>query len=119
MNFTPTESQQAVADLADRIMDDHLDMERHASIEAAGDWFDRDLWEDLAKAGLLGIVLGTDVGGGGLDAVALAVLLRTQGEHVAPYHYSHPRWRPSWWTGTAQRSSAAVCCPMWPSVAPS
>ena len=53
MDFTPTESQQAVADLADRIMDDHLDMERHASIEAAGDWFDRNLWEDLAKAGLL------------------------------------------------------------------
>jgi len=84
MDFTPTEAQQTVADLADRIMRDHLDMERHASVEAASDWFDRDLWEDLAEAGLLGIALGTDVGGGGLDAVALTVLLRTQGEHVAP-----------------------------------
>jgi len=84
VDFTPTEAQQAVVDLASRIMDDHLDMDRHLAVETAGGWFDRNLWEDLASAGLLGIALGADVGGSGLDAVALALLLRAQGSHVAP-----------------------------------
>ncbi|MDP7573463.1 MAG: acyl-CoA dehydrogenase family protein, partial [Myxococcota bacterium] len=82
MDFTPTEAQQAVVDLASRIMDDHLDMDRHLAVETAGGWFDRNLWEDLASAGLLRIALGADVGGSGLDAVALALLLRAQGSHV-------------------------------------
>ena len=84
MDFTPSEAQQAVVDLASRIMGDHLDMDRHRAVETAGGWFDRNLWEDLASAGLLGIALGADVGGSGLDAVALALLLRAQGSHVAP-----------------------------------
>jgi acyl-CoA dehydrogenase len=92
MDFTPDEAQQAVADLADQIMGDRLDMERLLAIEEAldrpsgsrGAWFDADLWASLATAGLVGIALGEDVGGGGLDAVALAVLLRAQGNHVAP-----------------------------------
>ena len=84
MDFTPSEDQQAVVDLAGRIMGDHLDMGRHLAVETAGGWFDRELWEDLASAGLLGIALGTDVGGSGLDAVALALLLGVQGSHVAP-----------------------------------
>ena len=84
MDFTPTEEQQAVADLAEAILGDALDIERHRAVEAAGGWFDRDLWGTLAEAGLLGIALGEDVGGAGLDAVALALLLRAQGNHVAP-----------------------------------
>jgi len=84
MDFTPSDEQQTVVDLAGRIMGDHLDMERHVAVETAGGWFDRDLWQDLATAGLLGIALGTDVGGSGLDAVALALLLGVQGSHVAP-----------------------------------
>ena len=84
MDFTPSDAQQAMVGLADRIMGDHLDMGRHLAVETAGGWFDRDLWEDLASAGLLGIALGTDVGGSGLDVVALALLLGVQGSHVAP-----------------------------------
>jgi acyl-CoA dehydrogenase len=84
VDFTPSEAQQAVVDLASHIMGDHLDMDRHLAVETAGGWFDRNLWEDLASAGLLGIALGADVGGSGLDAVALALLLRAQGSHVAP-----------------------------------
>lgn len=84
MDFTLTEEQQAVVDLAGRIMEDALDTERHRSLEVAGDWFDRELWLALADAGLLGIATSPDVGGAGLDAVALALLLRTQGNHVAP-----------------------------------
>ena len=84
MDFTLNEEQQAVAELANRIMGDHLDMERHMEIEAEGEWFDRYLYADLASAGLVGIGLGEDVGGGGLDLIAVGQLLEAQGRHVAP-----------------------------------
>ena len=84
MDFALDEAQQAVADLADQILTDCLDMELLLGIEERGAWFDADLWASLATAGLLGITLGEDVGGSGLDAVALAILLRAQGNHVAP-----------------------------------
>jgi len=88
VDFTFDEAQQAVADLADQILDDRLDTDRLLAIEDAvgadGAWFDADLWGSLAAAGLLGIALDEGVGGGGLDAVALAILLRAQGSHVAP-----------------------------------
>ena len=88
MDFTLDEQQQAVADLAEQIFTDalapDLQTERLRVVEATDDWFDRDLWQVLADAGLLGIALGSDVGGAGLDAVALALLLRAQGAHVAP-----------------------------------
>ena len=88
MDFTYDEAQQAVADLAEQILTDRLDTERLLDLEAAleegGSWFDADLWSALAGAGLVGIALGEDVGGGGLDEVALAVLLCAQGGHVAP-----------------------------------
>ncbi|MEC8946757.1 MAG: acyl-CoA dehydrogenase family protein [Actinomycetota bacterium] len=88
MDFTFDEQQQAVVDLAHQIFTDalapDLQTERLRVVEASDDWFDRDLWQVLADAGLLGIALGTDVGGAGLDAVALALLLQAQGAHVAP-----------------------------------
>ncbi|MBI00748.1 MAG: acyl-CoA dehydrogenase [Acidimicrobiaceae bacterium] len=84
MDFTPTEEQQAVADLADAILGDSLNIERHQEIEAVAGWFDRSLWAKLADSGLLGIALDNDVGGVGLDAVSLALILRAQGNHVAP-----------------------------------
>ncbi|MDP6867496.1 MAG: acyl-CoA dehydrogenase family protein [Acidimicrobiales bacterium] len=88
MDFTLDEEQQAVADLANQVFADalapDLQTQRLRIVENTEDWFDRDLWQVLADAGLLGIALGVDVGGAGLDAVALALLLRAQGAHVAP-----------------------------------
>ena len=84
MDFTLDEEQQAVADLANQILGDRLTMERLAEIEAGDEWFDRETYAELAKAGLVGIALGSDVGGGGLDAVALGLVLRAQGAAVAP-----------------------------------
>ncbi len=88
MDFTLDEEQQAVADLANQVFADalapDLQTQRLRIVENTEDWFDRDLWQVLAGAGLLGIALGEDVGGAGLDAVALALLLQAQGAHVAP-----------------------------------
>ena len=84
MDFTLSEEQQAVSELANRIMGDRLDMERLMEIEAADEWFDRDLYGELAAAGLVGIGLSEDVGGGGLDLIAVGQVLEAQGRHVAP-----------------------------------
>ena len=51
MDFALDEAQQAVADLADQILADCLDMELLLGIEERGAWFDADLWASLATAG--------------------------------------------------------------------
>ncbi len=84
MDFRLDEAQEAVADLASQILTDKVTPERLAEIEASAEWFDRDVWRALADAGLVGIALADDVGGGGLDLVASGLVLRAQGATVAP-----------------------------------
>ncbi len=84
MDFRFDEAQQAVADLASRILQDTVTPAGLAEIEAGDEWFHRDAWRALADAGLVGIGLGEDVGGGGLDLMALGLVLRAQGATVAP-----------------------------------
>ena len=84
MDFAFSEEQQAVADLAGQILGDRLDLERLRAVEDGPEWFDRDLWAELATAGLTGIAVGEDVGGAGLGILGLVALLRAQGAHVAP-----------------------------------
>ena len=89
MDFTLDEEQQAVEDLAGRVLRDAATMERLREIEdtgkdgAAPD-FDRRLWASLAEAGLLGVTIPDSLGGLGLGTVALAVLLEQVGRTVAP-----------------------------------
>ena len=45
--------------------------------------FDRELWGELAKAGLLGIGLPEDVGGAGLDFVAVCLVVEAAGRTAA------------------------------------
>ena len=56
MDFSFSEEQEAVRELADRIFTDLSTQERLREIEAEarGDRFDRKLWSELAAAGLLG-----------------------------------------------------------------
>jgi len=84
MDFTLSEEQQAVFDLTSQILGDRLDMERLREVEAGDDWFDRQTYAELAKAGLIGVALAEDVGGGGQDLVAWGQVLRAQGANVAP-----------------------------------
>lgn len=84
MDFTFDEAQQAAHDLAKKILADKLTMERLMEIEASGEWFAAAEWAALGKAGLLGVALPEDVGGGGLDEIAWAAVLQAQGATVAP-----------------------------------
>ena len=84
MDFTFSPEQQAVQELAARIMGDHATPERVREIEASEDRMDRELWALLADAGLLGLAVSEEHGGAGLGIVELALLLEQQGRAVAP-----------------------------------
>ncbi len=86
MDFNYSEEQEAVRQLAGQIFGDRSTHERLKAMEAAaGDDgpFDRDLWKALADAGLLGIHLGEDVGGAGLDFVAACLVVEAAGRTAA------------------------------------
>jgi 3-oxocholest-4-en-26-oyl-CoA dehydrogenase beta subunit len=86
MDFEYSEEQEAVRELAGRIFTERATHERLKELEAsAGDDgpIDRELWAELAAAGLLGIHLGEDVGGAGLDFVAACLVIEAAGRTAA------------------------------------
>ena len=84
MDFSLSEEQQAVADLADQIFTGTLSNERMKEIDHTDDRFDHELWTELALAGLIAISLPEAHGGAGLDFLASALLCERAGQHVAP-----------------------------------
>ena len=85
MDFSFTEEQEAVRELADRIFTDLSTQERLRAIETSGepDRFDAKLWSELAAAGLLGIALPESVGGAGLGFVETGLLAEAAGRTAA------------------------------------
>jgi acyl-CoA dehydrogenase len=84
MDFALSDEQTAIVELARRILVDRCTLEHLKEVEAGAEWFDRDTWGELAKAGLLGIALPESVGGGGFGYLEAALLLEEQGRAVAP-----------------------------------
>ena len=84
MDFSLNENQQAAADLTTQILSSRIAPEELREREEAGGWHDADTYAEIAKAGLVGLALGEDVGGGGLGLLELAQVLEAMGRHVAP-----------------------------------
>src|SRR5207237_7342114 len=84
VDFSFSEEQQEIQGLAAQILGDKVTHERLKEVEAAPDWFDRDLWGELAKAGLVGIALPEDVGGSGFGILEACLVLEQIGRTVAP-----------------------------------
>jgi acyl-CoA dehydrogenase len=84
MDFSFSEEQVAVRDLAEQIFQGSVTVETVKSVEASEERVDRDLWRALADANLLGIALPEDAGGSGLGPVELCLILEQQGRVVAP-----------------------------------
>ena len=84
MEFGPTEEQQAVAEAAAGLLAGLVDPERVTTVESTEDRVDRDLWQALAGADLLGLAVPREHGGGGYGLIELCLLLEAQGNVVAP-----------------------------------
>ncbi|HUC05274.1 MAG TPA: acyl-CoA dehydrogenase family protein [Acidimicrobiales bacterium] len=86
MDFAYSEEQEAVRELAERIFGERSTHERQKELElGAGDEgpFDRELWSELAGAGLVGIHLDDEFGGAGLDFVAACLVIEAAGRTAA------------------------------------
>ncbi len=83
MDFTFTADQEALRELARKILTDHSTDDRLKQLKAAGEWFDAATWNTLAQASLLGVAVPEEFGGSGLGLVELALLCEEVGRTVA------------------------------------
>jgi alkylation response protein AidB-like acyl-CoA dehydrogenase len=84
MDFTFTEEQATISQLAREIFERRATPERLTELEAGEFRYDAALWNELAAVDLLGTALPESVGGTGGGFVELAVLLAEVGWSVAP-----------------------------------
>jgi len=84
MDFSLSEEQEALRELARKIFAERVSHERTKELEAKGEWLDAPLWSELCRANLPGIALPEEVGGAGLGPVEVAIVLEELGRHLAP-----------------------------------
>jgi 3-oxocholest-4-en-26-oyl-CoA dehydrogenase beta subunit len=84
MDFSFSEEQQAVADLAKQILEGTINPDRLKEMKANGEHLDRKAWQELANAGLIGIALPEQYGGSDQGFVAATLVLEQIGRNVAP-----------------------------------
>lgn len=84
MDFTLTDEQRELRDLAARIFRDAVTDERLRDFAAGDAPYDAALWRTLAEAGLLGLAVSTEAGGLGFGLIELGMVLEEQGRTLAP-----------------------------------
>ncbi|GAB2673197.1 acyl-CoA dehydrogenase family protein [Saccharopolyspora gloriosae] len=87
MDFAPTEGQHDLAELTRDIVTDHVTADRLRDVESGPDRFDRALWTELGKAGVLDAALPEALGGGGCGLLEQCAVLVELGRAVAPVPY--------------------------------
>ncbi|MGQ0832458.1 MAG: acyl-CoA dehydrogenase family protein [Microthrixaceae bacterium] len=87
MDFTLSDEQSAIRELAARILGDLLPPERLRSVEQDPRWYADDAWSALGDAGLLGICLPEADGGGGYGLTEACLVAEEIGRRVAPLPY--------------------------------
>ena len=100
MDFTLSDDQAAIAELADTILGEQCAPDALRALEKAGTPFAAEAWKALAAADLLGLALPAAVGGSALSIVEAGLVAQKVGRHVAPTPY---------WTSTA----AALAVARW------
>jgi alkylation response protein AidB-like acyl-CoA dehydrogenase len=84
MDFSLSETQEAIRDLARKIFGDHVTHERLLELERSKEYFDTALWQAVATGGLSSVVVPERCGGSGLGILELCLVLEEQGRAVAP-----------------------------------
>ena len=83
MDFSLTEAQDAVAEVAATVFGGIATADHVKEVERSDERVDRRLWSALATAGLVGIAVPEAFGGAGLGMTELALVLEQQGRRVA------------------------------------
>jgi len=84
MDFSYSEDQEALRELARKILEEQVTHDRLKQLEATEERVDREVWSELAKANLLGVPFSEAHGGSGMALPELAILLEEVGRTVAP-----------------------------------
>jgi hypothetical protein len=84
MDFSFSDEQESLRELARKIFGDLVSHERLRELEKDGLCFDRALWAELARSNLLGVAIAEEHGGMGMGFLELAILLEEAGRAVAP-----------------------------------
>jgi alkylation response protein AidB-like acyl-CoA dehydrogenase len=84
MDFSFSEDQNAIRDLAHQIFTDRTTDEFMLAFDREGKTYDDELWTTLAEQGLLGITVPEDFGGTGLGFTELCLMLEEQGRRISP-----------------------------------
>jgi alkylation response protein AidB-like acyl-CoA dehydrogenase len=87
MDFALNHEQEQLRELAHKILADHVTQERLKAVESGTEWFDREVWNALVRANLIGIGFSEDFGGSGLSLFEVGLVLEQIGRHVAPIPY--------------------------------
>lgn len=82
MDFSFSEDQLAIADLAGKILSDHADPARLRRTEESSPGWDTEAWQALAAAGLLGASLPESAGGSGGGLVEACLVLEQEGKRA-------------------------------------
>jgi alkylation response protein AidB-like acyl-CoA dehydrogenase len=137
MDFSFSDEQNAIRDLANQIFGDRASDEFLLAFSRTDETYDQQLWQTLGEQGLLGVAVPESAGGAGLGLVELCLVLEEQGRRVAPVplHASlvlgglpiaefgseaqQQRWLPALAAGEARFSAAIADLGMNPAVASS
>jgi acyl-CoA dehydrogenase len=84
MISTLSETQEELRELAAGAFGRHSSTEQIAQAETRADGFDRELWADLAAAGLLGVPVPEEYDGLGFGATEVGLVCEQLGAHVTP-----------------------------------
>ena len=85
MDFSFSDEQQSIAELAHQVLADHCTQERlRATEKRDGPRFDAELWQQVADTGLAGIAVPEEFGGGGLGFFEIALIVEQLGRTTAP-----------------------------------
>ena len=84
MDFSFSEDQTAIRELAHQIFTDRTTDEFMLNFDREGKVYDDQLWSTLAEQGLLGITVPEAFGGSGLGFTELCLMLEEQGRRISP-----------------------------------
>ncbi len=89
MDFSLTEDQRAIADMADGLFTDFCTDEKHREFDESGATLMADLWQTCIETGLHSLYIPEAAGGSGLGMTELMLVLEAQGKGLGLV----PLWR--------------------------